>query len=188
MDLEKIFKSAWNIFSKNYLTLILGFLVMAIVSGVTLGILAPVVGTGYQMMLLKAKRGKKIEINDIFCAMNKFWTLWGLVLLVGLICLLLSLTIIGLIPMIFLVTWWMYANILIVDKNLSVSKAMKMSKDIVRKNNIWMHLLLLILVNIISSLGSYVMFVGLLITAPIAAAALVSAYNDEKVGKAKAKK
>lgn len=185
MNLEKIFKSAINIFSKNSLTVILGFLVMAVVCVVTLGILSPVVGTGYQMMLLKAKRGKKIEVNDIFCAMNKFWPLWGLALWIGLICVLLAMTIIGFIPMIFLVTWWMYANILIVDKNLSVSKAMKMSKDIVRKNNIWMHLLLLILVNLISSLGSYVMFIGILITGPIAAAALVSAYDEEKVGKTK---
>lgn len=188
MNLEKIFKSALNIFSKNSLTVILGFLVMAIVSFFTLGILAPAVGTGYQIMLLKAKRGKKIEINDIFSALNKFWTLWGLALLIGLICLLLSVTIIGIIPMVFMLTWWMYANILIVDKNLSVSKAMKMSKDLVRKNNIWMHLLLLILINIISSLGSYIMFVGILITAPIAAAVLVSAYDEEKIGKTKAKK
>jgi len=71
---------------------------------------------------------------------------------------------------------------------MSIFAAMKRSKEIVRKNDVWMHLLLLILVNIIFSLGSSVFFVGLLISGPIAAAVLVSAYDDEKIGKNKAKK
>lgn len=184
MDLGKIFKNALAIFKKNYVVLIIGYLVAFILSIVTLGIMAPVVWTGYLMMILKAKRGKKITVNDVFSVNKKFLSLWGLCLWICFLAAVISATVIGIIPLIFMLTWWMYSGLIVADKNTGVFKAMKMSKDIVRKNNVWMHILLLILINIIGQLGNCVFYIGTLITMPIAMAAFVSAY-DLELGKKK---
>lgn len=188
MDITKHFKSGIDIFKDNYLEAILGLIIVGLISGISLGILSPVMYTGYNMMLLNAKRGKKISINDTFLYMNKFFSLWGVSIIMGIILGLLAITIIGIIPAIFLWAWWMYSCIFVADKDQNAFKAMDSSAALVRKNNVWLHILFFVIVFIISQLGFYVFFIGGLITTPIAIGAFVSAYDDlNKKGAARRK-
>jgi len=183
MDIGKNFRDGFEVIKKNLVEAVVGYILMGIVAVLSLGVLAPVVYTGYILMLLKAKRKKAISVNDIFSALPRFWALWGLSSVIFLVCFLLSLTIIGIIPAVFLGTWWMYSIFFLVDKKQKVFEAMGSSAALVRKNNVWLHILFLIMLSVVNNIGAYVFFVGILFTGPLAAAAYAAAYDNLAVRK-----
>jgi len=76
----------------------------------------------------------------------------------------------------------MYAFLMIQDKGLAPKEALFASKDLVAKNNFWMHLLFLVLVGIvyvipviIPTLGFILMF----LTGSYACGVLACAYENE---------
>jgi len=75
MDIGKAFNDAWSIYSKNAITIILSFLVTAILSIITIGILATPLFTGFQMLFVKAKRGEAVELKNIFDPLKNFLNL-----------------------------------------------------------------------------------------------------------------
>ncbi len=178
MDITKAFKDGWKVFTKYWLESILGLFVIGLVSVITLGILSPVMVIGYNLMLLKAKRGKKISVNDVFSALPRFWGIWGIALLTSLVYLLLAITIIGLIPLMFISAWWMFAQIIMVDKKQGVFESLSTSAKLVRKNNVWMGIIFLGLVGIVAQIGYNIFFVGALLTVPLSTAAFVSGYDN----------
>jgi len=180
MNISKDYQDGWKIFSKNWINAIIGYIIVILISCLTIGILYPAMRTGYNLMLLKAKRGKKISVNDVFSAMNRWLELLGLQLYSGLLIALLAITIIGIFPAILVGTWWMYSGMYLADKKMSITEAMHASKNTVRKNNVWMHLLfLMIYLFLAQGLGYAVACIGWLVTTPIALAAFVSAYDNE---------
>lgn len=202
MDIGKAFTDAWNIYLKNFWTIFLANLVAVLLSIITLGILFPPLSIGLQSLFLKAKRGEPFVLHDIFGPMARFWPLTGatayyfLVILMAILlpCLgVLALLIwpgwmTGLAAFLAIVlfflsfgwmTWYLFMFLLIYDKKMRVSEAMAASKALVRKNNVWLHLLLLLLSGIVSQLGSNVFYIGVLFTAPLGAGALACAYDNE---------
>jgi hypothetical protein len=196
MDIGKAFVDSWNIYVKNFIILILALLVAGVLGIITLGILAIPLFVGFQMMFVNAKRGKAIAFNDVFAPIGNFFKLVGavlwmaililLALLPGIICLMMNWNTIGGILLaagilfdIYLGVNWMFALLLIQDKGLSISSALKASKELVGKNNWWMHLLLVFLVGLVGQIGGVAWGVGALLTQPLAQGALVCAYVDE---------
>lgn len=177
MDIVKAFIDAWNIYVKNFFTILLTTLVVMFLGVITLGILYIPLLVGLQMMFVKAKRGEPITLSDVFAPMKRFFaiffgSIWiGILVAIGLILLI--------VPGLIWASWWMFALLFIVDKNMGIGAGMRASKEIVRKNNLWMHLLLLILAAIVSNLGSYVFWVGILLTMPLGWGAVACAYADE---------
>jgi len=177
MDIVKAFTDAWNIYVKNFFTIFLATLVVLVLGVLTLGLLYVPLLVGLQMLFVKAKRGEAIALNDIFAPVQRFFalffgTIWMAILIViGLILLV--------VPGLCWATWWMYALLFIFDKKLGIGAGMRASKDLVRKNNLWMHLLFLILTSVVANLGSYVFGVGILLTMPLGWGALACAYADE---------
>lgn len=177
MDIVKAFTDAWNIYVKNFFTILLTTLVVMFLGVITLGILYLPLLVGLQMMFVKAKRGESITLSDVFAPVKRFFaiffgSIWiGILVAIGLILLI--------VPGLIWASWWMFALLFIVDKNMGIGAGMRASKEMVRKNNLWMHLLLLVLAAIVSNLGSYVFWVGILLTMPLGWGAVACAYADE---------
>lgn len=61
MNLGKPFVDSWNIYVKHLGTILIGFIIVIILSIVTLGILYIPLLIGLQMLFVKAKRGEQIQ-------------------------------------------------------------------------------------------------------------------------------
>ncbi len=177
MDIVKAFTDAWNIYIKNFFTIFLSTLAALILSFVTLGILYLPLMVGIQMMFVKAKRGEEISLNDIFAPIRRFFAIFfgaiwiGILIVIGLILLI--------IPGLCWASWWMFALLFIFDKKMGISEGMRASKEIVRKNNLWLHLLLLILAWVVGNIGTYLYGVGIIFTLPLGLGAVACAYADQ---------
>lgn len=179
MDFSLPFQKAWESYKDNFWELTLGYMIMVVVSSLTLGILFPGMYVGFNQLALKALRGKKVIPADIFKGIGQYWNMLGLIIYIFLILLLLGLTLIGIIPAILIATWWMYSGIFVADKKYSISRAMKSSKKIVRKNNVWLHLIFWIITGIIGNAGCSLAYIGYLLTMPFSMLVICAAYLTE---------
>ncbi|MBU0630440.1 MAG: hypothetical protein KKC80_05920 [Candidatus Margulisbacteria bacterium] len=190
MDIGKAFVDAWNNYTKNFVVLILA----AIVSSIIGILIAPMVG--FQMMFVKAIRGEAVSFNDIFAPFRRFGALalaacWITILLMlafipGGLCFYLNWNLVGgllifaaILLDIYLGVCWLFALLLIYDKGMSINNSLKTSREIVTRNNWWMHFLLVVLAGIVSSLGNVLWGIGAILTMPVGVGAIASAYAEE---------
>jgi uncharacterized membrane protein len=177
MDIVKAFTDSFNIFKNNFVVIFLGSLVAMILGTITAGILYIPLTVGVMMLFVKAKRGEPVSFNDIFLPIKRFFALffgsiWMAILIIfGLILLI--------VPGLIFASWWMFAVLYIYDKKMGISEGMAASKAIVTKNNLWIHLLFLILAGVIGNVGYNVYKIGYLLTCPLAMGAIACAYADE---------
>jgi hypothetical protein len=131
---------------------------------------------GLDYMFLRRIRGEEIQIGDLFAGFNI--ALLHLVL-VGLVKALL--TSLGLVlcvlPGIYLGVGYVFALPLVIDKKMDFWPAMEVSRQVVHRHW-WSVFALVIVVGLIAFVGCIACFVGLLITIPVASAALMYAYED----------
>ena len=181
MNLGKPFVDSWNIFVKHLGTILVGFIILIILSVVTLGVLYIPLLIGLQMLFVKAKRGEQISANDVLAPIGRYFSLvfgslgMGLLILFGL-CLLI-------VPGLAWASWWLYALLYIYDRHMHIEDAMRSSKAVVRKSGTWWHLLFLVIVFFIDNVvvwffGPF----GLLakfVTTPVTLGAIACAYADE---------
>ncbi|HTY13015.1 MAG TPA: hypothetical protein VMD02_02375 [Candidatus Omnitrophota bacterium] len=190
MDIGKAFVDSWNVYIKNFIIIFLAGIVASI-----LGFLvAPYIGA--MTMFVKAKKGGSIGFGDVFAPFSKFINLFfgaiwiGILLMLcwlpAVVCFYLSWNAIGmilslaaLIADIYLGVCWMYSLLMVYDKGISVNDSLKASRELVTKNNFWMHLLLLILAGIVGGIGSILFQVGVLLTLPLGMGAIACAYAEE---------
>ncbi|MFA4967764.1 MAG: hypothetical protein WC624_06060 [Candidatus Margulisiibacteriota bacterium] len=190
MDIGKAFVDSWNAYIKNFIIIILAGIVSSILSI----LIAPTVGL--QMMFVKAKRGEAVSFNDIFAPFSKFVNLFfgaiwiGIILMLAMvpagICFYFNWGMVGGILMlaaiildIYLGVSWMFSLLLIYDKGLSINDGLKASKELVAKNNWWMHLLLLVVAGIVAGIGNILWGVGAILTLPLGMGAIACAYAEE---------
>jgi hypothetical protein len=157
---------------------------------------------GFICIFLKLIREKNATIGDAFMGFSHGWLQLSLYNLVaGLIIvlflapagvamyameerwigrsipLLAGLFFLGAIPTIIFSISWFFASPLIVDRGFDFWSAMEVSRRVV-----WMHwwqiLFLMVVVGIVATAGVFVLCVGLLITVPLALAAIAYAYED----------
>jgi hypothetical protein len=181
MNLGKPFVDAWNIFVKHLGTILIGFIIVIILSVITLGLLLIPLLVGLQMLFVKAKRGEQISANDVLAPIGRYFSLVfgrfgiGLLVIFGL-CLLI-------VPGLAWYSWWMYAALYIYDRHMHIEDAMKSSKDVVRKGGTWWHLLFLTIVvfidNILPLLFGPLFLLAKFITTPVTMGAIACAYADE---------
>ncbi len=70
IDFGDAFSKGWQAFTANIGVLIIGTLLMAIISMTV--ILAPIMLAGFYNMCLKAVRGQKVEVGDVFFGFSHF--------------------------------------------------------------------------------------------------------------------
>jgi len=180
MDIVKAFKDSCDIYCKNFLTIFISAIVVIILSVLTLGILMMPLLVGLQMLFVKAKRGEAISLNDIFAPMKNYWALSIAGLWIStLICLGFCLFIL---PGLCWSAWWLYSLLMIADKKMGIGESMRASKELVRKDNIWLHILLIMVSTVIINLGNLVPLAGLLVALlifPVGIGAISCAYAEE---------
>jgi hypothetical protein len=126
----------------------------------------------YYLMLI---RGEPATVGDAFSGFSYFAQLALLGLVSGI------LTLIGyafcIIPGLYLNVAWVFAMPLIVDRKMGFWDAMELSRKMVSKH--WFIVFALLLVNgLLAMAGLIACCIGIFVTAPIAVAALLYAYED----------
>ena len=128
-NLNQTLTKSWDIFKKQYVTLILGTL--AAVFLMIFIITIPPLVFGIYFMCSKAASGKKSEISDIFRGFDYFFTSWGMFILafiaifIGLILLVL--------PGIFLMIMFQYAVAIAITEKKGAVKSLSRSYEIAKK-------------------------------------------------------
>jgi hypothetical protein len=190
MDIGKAFTDAWNTYTRNFIIIFLA----TIVSSILGFLIAPLVG--FQMMFVKAKRETALTFNDVFAPFSHFIALIWVVILMAIIlvaiylpsviCFSLNWNFLGTILMlaaifitIYLGVCWMFALLFVADKELKGMSALNASRDLVIKNNWWLHFMLAILAGIVGSLGQFLFGFGVILTIPLGTGAIASAYANE---------
>lgn len=132
-------------------------------------------GAGFIHIYLGLLDGKKGTVGELFTHTDEFLPLLivnvavGIAVVVGSILLIIP----GVIAAIFL----MFAQYLVVDKKMKPMEALKQSMHMA-KPNFWMLLGLLIVVLVFNTLGAMALLVGVLVTGPVSAAAIISVYRQ----------
>ena len=177
LDIGRVLKDSWVIFTKDWGVLILGALITLALGIVSLGILfIPLLAGLYIMVLRRVREGRKAEVGDVFGCFDRvgafivaylLFVAIGLafVVIVGAPLLLLVihnsgarafglfLTAIAafaaLLVGYYLETVWVYWTILMVDRRLGVITALAESRVLVARSGFWMTLLIVFIVGAI---------------------------------------
>ncbi len=191
MEIGKTLQEAWQLFKKSPGKLILIYFVFFLVNvgvGVILSfiplvgqilssIVGIILGAGVYYAYLKFYREGDASIDDIFFPMKQnagelaiMAVIKSIFLFIGFILLVL--------PGIYLAVSYIFAELLIVDKNLTAWEALETSRKRVTKN--WFvyfaFLLILLFINII---GLIPLGLGLFVTVPVSIMAITLAYVAE---------
>jgi hypothetical protein len=184
LDIGRCFNDAIAVYKGNIFILVLSAFLLQVLSVLSVILLLLPLGFlvgGYNLMMLNAMRSqeKKIELNDMFKMLSKFWPLCGLLFLqtiaVGFGFILLV------IPGLILSTMWLFTFLMMVDKNTGVIASLKASWDMVKKG-FWINLALLIIYLALSVLPGQIPVIGLLLNLfviPFTTLLLVSAYIQQ---------
>ena len=130
---------------------------------------------GMYRTAFKQLRGEPISTGDLFSAGDRFLPLLGASILVGILVMIGALLCI--IPA-FIVAGALYFTLpLVVERGLSVGEAIQMSRDTTR-GDLFKFVLFALVVSLIAQAGSYLCYVGLLITWPLQYTIGAIAYRD----------
>lgn len=123
----------------------------------------------------KQLRGEAISTRDLFSAGDCFPTLLGAAILVGILVMIGALLCV--IPA-FIVAGALYFTLpLVVERRLSVGEAIQTSRDATR-GDLFMFVLFALVVSLIAQAGSYLCYVGMLVTWPLQFTIGAIAYRD----------
>ncbi len=173
IDFGNAFSKGWQGFTANIGTLIVGTLLMAIIS-MTI-ILIPIMMAGFLNMCLKAVRGEKVEVGDVFAGFSSF----GRFFVGGL--LLIAVNFVGMLACgvgLFVtngITMFLFAHMIISGKGAGESLG-----DCWRyfKSDWLMAIVLAFVSGFIAQIGAYAFGVGVLLSAPFAWCVVAAAYYD----------
>jgi len=184
LDIGKCFTDAWEVYKVNILILILSALIFQVISLFTLLILSGPLFGGYCFMTMNAMRkaDKKVELNDMFKMLGKFWPLLGLFFLQG-IAIFAGLLLL-IVPGILLMALWLYTYFIMVDKNKGVMDSLKASWNLVKCKGLWINLALAIIYLVLSGVSGQIPVVGWLINiilVPFGILLITSAYLQQTV-------
>jgi len=184
LDIGKCFTDAWEVYKVNILILILSALIFQVISLFTLLILSGPLFGGYCFMTMNAMRkaDKKVELNDMFKMMGKFWPLLGLFFLQG-IAIFAGLLLL-IVPGILLMALWLYTYFIMVDKNKGVMDSLKASWNLVKCKGLRINLALAIIYLVLSGVSGQIPVVGWLINiilVPFGILLITSAYLQQTV-------
>lgn len=182
MDIGRCFNEALEVYKKNLLPLVLGALLFEVLSLVTLTVLIGPLAGGWALMTINALRrpDKRIELGDMFAALNQFFSLAGLFYLTFLPILIG--TMLCLVPGVILMTVWLFAFFLMVDRQEGVFSSLSTSRQLVMRSGFGNYVLLVIIVSAISIAPSAIPYVGFILgwfLIPIAWLIEASAYLQE---------
>jgi len=180
-DIELCFNESLEAYRKNFLVFILASIIVLTLGIFTIFILMGPLQAGLMMMILSSIKNKeKPKFDDLFKYFNRFASL-----LIGFyipaVCSAIG-SIFLIFPGLLIFTIWMYVLLLIADKDVEAVKAMKESYNLVVNNNIWKHIILILIATailmILSAQQGPLGMVLLILAYPLSIGLVVSAYNQ----------
>jgi hypothetical protein len=176
MNYEKLVKKSVDFYLKNWVILAVSTLVALALGCLTLGLLLGPLFAGLGAMFIKPK-AKKPVFDDLFKFNGKFLAMavMGLliIILVSIGCVFL------LLPGLLLATLWMYAFYAMAFDDKGIIDSMKTSWKIVMKKGLWQHLVILVALGILNSVGAAIV-IGIFVTFPLTAGFLAMLYEENK--------
>ena len=178
MDVGGYLGRSLNLTMKYPVPIIVGALVAGAVGAATLGILAAPAYAGVAMLYVAAAAGREPEVGRVFAYLNRTGRLFGAAFVMAVLtgigfCLLI-------VPGLLMLAWWSYVPLLIADRGLGIGEAMRRSREMVRADGVGAHLVFLLVLAVIGSLGGALAGIGLLLSMPVAGGALALAYADRR--------
>jgi tRNA A-37 threonylcarbamoyl transferase component Bud32 len=181
LDIGSCLRRGWALVRSNFWPVVGVTVLILLLRGAALFALIGVVVNGPLMgglclYFLKKIRGEPAGVGTAFSGFSSAFLplfLASLVMAVlttaGFFCLIL--------PGIYLVVAWTFTLALVIDKRLGFWPAMRLSRKTISKHW-WKFFGFIIVLSLIKMAGMLVFFVGSLVTAPVALAALMYAYED----------
>lgn len=171
MDFESLFKASFAQFVRRIAKLILFNLVGCLLC-FTIVLIPTVLGGLTRGLLRYVRDGVDPELDELwrfddYLQILLLLLLGGLAVAVGLVLLV--------VPGVVLMVWWMYALVFVVDRRLSFAEAMGESKRMVTASGFWNHLVVLLVLAALNSLGSAACL-GTLLTAPFGLLLVTNTY------------
>lgn len=181
MDFKAHFETAWGLTLRYIVPLILMTLVLFVVSGITLGVLAPVTMAGYMHAILRMVReGREPRVQDVFSHMRLFLPLFllGLVFFVATMIGFALFVLPGFLLLLAIAFGCLYVLPLMTDKGLGVVEAVRESVRMsTGKNTLDQIVVMIVYVGLCAVGGS--VFIGWLFTQPFATVFLLSVYEEK---------
>jgi hypothetical protein len=134
-----------------------------------------VIWFGPHAVALKQIRGGRVEVGDMFSTFGLILPALGFTLILLLISI--PSMILFMLPLLFIMPLWIFVPHLVVDKQMGLIEAMKASQQVVLKDY-WWFVITSFVVGFVSSLGSYLCYVGILASMPLYFTTLAVAYRD----------
>lgn len=181
-QINNVFKKSFNVFKKEYVTLIIGTIIAVLMMIFIITIPPMIFGIYY--LCIQTIKGKKTKVTDVFKGFNWFVTSW-LMAIVALLAIAFGLILL-IIPGILLMIVYQYAVAIAILKNTGPIESLKKSYHL-GKNNFSFSLVLFIIVAAISGVGGLTK-IGFLITMPFTSLVTVFATQVLMGGKKKKKK
>ena len=138
-------------------------------------VVTPALTAGYYFVAFQLARGRDAVFGDFFQGFNKFLPIFLTALVAGI------LTAIGFVllvlPGIYLVVAYLFAQPLVIDKSADFWQAMETSRKLITKK--WFSFFgLLLLLFLLNVAGAIVLGIGLLVTVPLSVCIVAAAYED----------
>lgn len=197
VNIGQYFSRGWDIFKQYALAFIAYTVLLGIIAGalsllpsplgmqtsgdgpgggnLLFSIVSPVLSAGFYIVAFQIARNRPKSFGDFFKGFNKFLPLFLLALVSGILIALGMVLLI--IPGIYLAVSYLFAQPLVIDKNLGFWEAMETSRRLITKK--WFSFFgLVLLLALLNLAGLIVLGVGLLVTAPWSSCIVAAAYED----------
>jgi hypothetical protein len=195
VNMGKWLSDGWQVYKNDPGTFSLAFLVMCLLSLVTLTLLAGPLLAGFYHMVFKSMRGERPPVGDLFKGMDRFWPAvfaWVIYLVIvsalggpsmsfefgdltfssplfGLISFILQ-------PLLSAVYFFVYP--LILERQRDTAAALDESFRVVFPRNVVMFWVCGLIFNILFFIGAFACGIGFFVTAPFILCAMAAAYRD----------
>lgn len=141
-------------------------------------VLGPALVAGLELLFVRRLRGEAVAVGDMFAVFSNGAAVIQLAIAGILVSALVSVGMMLLVlPGIYLAVCYSFVLLLVLDKHLEFWPAMEVSRRVVQRH--WLSMFGVLIVSaIVAMLGLVAVFVGVLLTVPIALAAVMCAYED----------
>jgi len=164
----------WEVFKQDPVLYIVAMLIVAVVGGVTLGILAFPLAVGFIKMTRDRMAGKEVGAGDVFSGLGSLVTslVVGIIIVVGVMIGSALLVLPGLAVALFTA----FAFHFIAYEDAGIGDALTKSFNFVKENALTV-IILIVLAGVLNSIGSMVV-IGVLLTGPLSMIAMTVAFEE----------
>lgn len=182
MDIGRCMNEALDVYKRNLAQLVVAAFLYQLLSILSLSILTGPLAGGWSLMTINAlrRKDKYVDLSDLFRPLANPWRLMGLfyvtlipIILASLMCL---------VPGLLLLTIWLFAYFLVVDRDEPVFSSLSVSQALVTRSGLGNYILLVIVVLALCMASSAIPYLGVVIgwfLMPIALLMEASAYLQE---------